>query len=121
MGKKGTTILLLRIGLAFVFTYAAIAAFLNPSAWIGFFPTFIRDIFPDSLLLSGFSIAELVIAVLLFFKKTVFYTSLASAILLLGMILFNLGSLDIVFRDVGLLFAALSLAVATKEDPIKDN
>ena len=59
----------LRVGLAFVFLYAGIAALGNPDAWSGSFPLWLT-----------------------------------------GVIVFNLGALDIVFRDVGLFFAALALA-----------
>lgn len=112
MNRGNMSILLLQIGLSFVFIYAAFSSFLNPTSWIGFFPMFLRDIVPEAVLLNGFSIVEIVLAVLLFVPRTVFYASIAASVLFLGMIVFNIGSLDIVFRDVGLAFAALALAAA---------
>lgn len=107
-------ILLLRVGLAFVFLYAAVSSFLEPLNWIGFFPEFLRSFIPQSILLSGFSLFEAGMGIWLLSGKKVFSAAFVSVIAFLGIVLFNLGSLDILFRDVGLLFAALALVFLSR-------
>lgn len=103
--------LLLRIGLAFVFLYAAIASFLDPNSWIGYFPLFLRQLMRPQILLSGFSVYEILLAIWLLSGKYAFYSASLTGLTLSGIIIPNLGAWDIIFRDVGLLFAALALAV----------
>lgn len=100
----------LRIGLAFVFLYAGIAALGNPDAWSGFFPLWLTGVAPVSVLNSGFSILEIVLAGWLLLGVFSRLAGIVAAALLLGVVVFNLGALDIAFRDVGLFFAALALA-----------
>ena len=76
-------LILLRLGLAFGFFYAAVFSFLSPNDWNSF--------------LAG----------------------LISAATLLGIIVFNLGALDIVFRDIGLFFAALALAFLSRRTQLQ--
>ena len=52
----------LRIGLAVVFLYAALSSFLDPSAWIGFFPLWVQQNLPVTILLFAFSIYEILLA-----------------------------------------------------------
>src|SRR3989338_3396514 len=100
----------LRAGIAFTLLYAAVASFIEPTSWIGFFPQFVKQMgIPDAVLLRGFSAVEVVLALWLLWGKKLFIPSLASAGLLLGVAVFNLGALDIVFRDLGLAAAALAL------------
>lgn len=103
--------ILLRIGLSFSFLYAAIFSFINPFAWIGFFPMWLRSALPDNILLATFSIVEIVVALWLLSGRQTFYAALVSALMLAGIVFFNLASFDIVFRDVTILLAALALAV----------
>ena len=112
---KFDTSFFLRLGLAFVFMFAAVSAFLIPEAWIGYLPNFlgnditkgyflfVHDVFGSSLglwLLSGWR---------------TFWAAVVSALLLAGITLSNLGAFLIVFRDIGLFFAAVALAMLTKE------
>lgn len=101
---------LLRAGLASVFLYAAVAAFIEPDAWIGYLPVFLRHMFPANLLLAGFSTYQILLSLWLLSGKKTFYVALLSALTLVGIIVANIGALDIVFRDFAILFAALALA-----------
>lgn len=114
MPKIKTAQLLLRVALAFAFAYAAVAGFLNPSAWIGFAPVFVLEHIPGNIFLTAFGAFEVALAALLLFLKNPFYPALVAALLLFGMVAFNLGALDIVFRDLSLGFAALALATLSK-------
>lgn len=109
MSKQKTALILLRLGLAFGFFYAAIFSFLNPDDWIGFFPIFIRNILPAHYLLTTFSFYELVLGFWLLSGKLSVLSASLAAVSILGIVVFNFGALDIVFRDVGLFFAALAL------------
>ena len=107
--------LFLRIGLAAVFIYAAIAAFLEPTSWIGFFPQWLRALAPDQLLLLGHSVSELILGLWLLSGWKTFYAALLSALVLVAIVVANPGMLDITFRDIGLFFAALALAALIRE------
>lgn len=109
MSQKNLTSLFLRIGLAFIFLYAAISAFLHPQDWIGYFPNFVRQIIPESLLLVVFSSLEAILAIWLLSDKKTFYAGVISAVMLFGITVTNLEILDVTFRDVGLFFTALAL------------
>jgi len=115
MSRNNTARLILRIGLAFAFAYAAIAGFLNPAAWIGFAPVWLQQIVSDSVLTIGIGVVEIAIAALLLFLKRPFYPAIAAAVMLAGIVVFNLGALDIVFRDISLFAAAIALAILSKK------
>ena len=101
---------LLRLGLAFSFFYVASASFQNPTSWIGFFPQFLRDLAPAETLLTGFSIYEIILGLWLLAGKKLVYSSWLAAATLFGIVVFNWGAMEIVFRDVSLGLAALALA-----------
>ena len=108
--------LFIRYGIGFAFLYSAIAAFLNPNAWIGFLPNFLSLIAPKESFLTLFGGFEIFLALWLFSNKKIFYAAVISATMTSGIIIFNLGALDIVFRDVAILFSAVALAILTKKD-----
>lgn len=113
MSKQTTTHILLRISIASVFMYAAIAATLQPFNWIGYIPPFLRSLFPVNLLLGGFSLYQLLLSIwILSGWKTRFAACLA-AVTLLAIIGANVSQLDILFRDFAIFFAAVALAVAS--------
>lgn len=114
MSTQKATLILLRFGIAFTFFYAAIFSFLNPNDWIGFFPIFLKDYFGADLILSAFSFYELILGFWLISGKYGFMAGPVSAATILGIVVFNLSALDIVFRDVGLFFAALALALLSR-------
>ena len=103
--------LFLRLGLAFVFIYAAISAFFNPQAWVGFVPSFIENTITRGYVLFVHYIINLLIGFWLLSGKKQFYAAIASCIMLAGIILGNFSSFPVTFRDVGLFFAAVTLAV----------
>ena len=110
------TSLLLRLGLAFTLFYAAIGGFINPNSWIGFFPPFLTGLIPTTLLLTSWGIVEIIVALWLLSNKKVFYPAVISALMMLGIVIFNFGAMDIVFRDVAILFMAAALATLTYDE-----
>lgn len=113
MNQKIFAFSLLRSAIASVFVYAAIASFVTPDNWIGYFPLFLRHLIPQSLLLTFFSVYELVLAIWLLTGKYTFFAAILAAVTLSGIIVFNIDQLDIVFRDLAIILAALSLATFT--------
>lgn len=107
--------LLLRVGLAFVFGYAATSALVIPDAWIGFYPQFIRGLVPDQILLYGHSFFEILLSLWLLSGKKPFYAALFSGLWILGIILGTLDAFLITFRDVAIFLSAAALAVLSKE------
>ena len=103
-----------RLGIGFVFFYSAISSFINPNAWIGFLPNFLSLIAPKEIFLTIFSVFEIFLGLWLFSNKKIFHAAIISAITMFGVVIFNLGALDIVFRDIAILFSAVSLAILTK-------
>ena len=110
--------LLLRVGLAGTLAYAAVASFLTPTSWVGFFPGFLVDfsssfMSPEALL-GSFSAVELFLAAWLLSGYKAFFAGIVAAGLFGGILSANLGAMDLVFRDGGLMLAALALAVLSK-------
>ena len=99
----------LRVGLAIAFIYAGIAAFLNPEAWIGFIPGFARSVIPASILLHIHSVFNVLLGIWLISNKKIFYASILACLAMVAIIVFNYSALDIVFRDIEILFAAIAL------------
>lgn len=116
MKKEKVVSFLLRIGLASVFGYAAIAAFFDPVSWVGYFPQFMRQIIPENILLTVFSIGELVLTLWLLSGKFLFFAGTLSATLMLGILFTNFSILDVVFRDIAIFFTALALAYLETKD-----
>lgn len=109
---------LLRVGLAGTLAYAAIASFITPTSWVGYFPVFLVDLsspfMSQEVLLGIFSVVELFLAAWLLSGFKPFLAGIFAAGLFGGVFFANLGALDLVFRDGGLFFAALALAVLSK-------
>jgi uncharacterized membrane protein YphA (DoxX/SURF4 family) len=106
---------LLQGGLALLFVYAAISSFTNPQNWIGYLPGMLTDRFDAELILHGFSIYELLLAVWLLSGVYTRYAALLCAATLAGIVASNLSLFEIIFRDLALLFAALALAALSSE------
>jgi uncharacterized membrane protein YphA (DoxX/SURF4 family) len=103
--------LLIRIGLAVVFIYAAVSSTLSPDEWVGYLPPVLTALFPADILLKVFSVYELILAVWLLSGVCVRYAGLLAALTLTGIVVSNFSLFAISFRDIGLIFAALALVV----------
>jgi len=74
---------------------------------------FLRTAIPEAQLLYLFSGYEIILGLWLLSGKQLVMSSLFAFATLAGVVLLNLGALDLVFRDVGLAFAAAALALGT--------
>ena len=95
----------LRVGLAFVFLYAAIGSLLFPVNWIGYLPGFIQY---DGILIL-FSVYEILLGIWLLIGYKVYIPGIISSITLIGIIVSNIGVFDIVFRNIAALGGAIAL------------
>jgi len=110
MDKTKAASILLRIGLAIVFFYAAIGSLTAPEAWAGYLPAFLTNIFPASGLLLAFSLYEILLGVWILWGIKARWSGALAALTMVGIIASNLAAMDVVFRDFAILFAALALA-----------
>ncbi len=108
--------LLLRIGVSFSFFYPPISAFYDPYAWVGYIPSFLSVIPLESLtLLKLFGLFEVGIAIWILFGRRIFIPSIAAALFLFLVVVFNLNQMDVLFRDVPILLMALCLMLISKK------
>ena len=114
--KLANASLLLRVGLAVVFFYAAVSSFVNPKEWVGYLPTMLTENFSATLLLKFFSLYELLLAAWLLSGIYVRYAALLTAATLAGIVMSNLTIFVITFRDIALIFSALALAALENGD-----
>ncbi len=112
--KVRFAILLLSIGLAITYFYAAISGLQHPSDWIGFFPPFLRDNPLAGTMLTGFSIFEIILGVWLISGIRTVLAAVISTLLMIGIMVATPDSLVITFRDIGLAFASMALAVLAR-------
>lgn len=106
--------LLLRVALAGAFLYPAFASLITPAAWIGYFPHFMLGIVPDSILLSLWSLLEVILALWILSGKKIFVPSIIASLLLALIVVFNFPLFDILFRDAALALVAFYLAVTAR-------
>ncbi|MDB5237205.1 MAG: hypothetical protein JWL88_307 [Parcubacteria group bacterium] len=113
----------LRIGIALSFLYPPFDGLTEPDAWIGYFPNFITAIPIDAhVLLHGFEVIEVILALWILSGWKIRIPSLIAAIMLLAIVAFNAQQFPILFRDVSIALAALALAFlpqARKETAVR--
>lgn len=106
-----TARLLLRLGLAFVFLYAAGEVYFNPEGFWRFIPDFVQDILPKGPFLTVFGLFEIGLAVWLLSGWRGHLSAGLAAIVMLMIIICNPDLFSILFRNVAIGCAALALAV----------
>ena len=111
MQFRGAPELLLRLGVAFAFLYPPVNAIIDPYAWVGYFPSFVRDMGPEMILLHVFGVVEVIIGLWILSGRKVFLPSAVATVMLLAIVVFNLGDFQVLFRDLCIAAMALSLAL----------
>lgn len=115
MEHKSIAMWALRAGLAFAFLYPAVASLITPSDWVGFVPREVREIFGAERFLLFFSFVEILIGVGILFLRRPMIPAVFAIGILSGVLVFNLGSLDLVFRDVSMIGMAAALIALTSK------
>ncbi len=108
-----TNSLLLRVAIAIAFLYPPIDSIFHPQAWLGYFPPFMLGHVSDTVMLVGWGIIEVVIALWILSGKRIFWPSIAATVLLALIVAFNIPLMQIVFRDISLALAAAALALGS--------
>jgi uncharacterized membrane protein YphA (DoxX/SURF4 family) len=104
--------LILRIGVAFAFLYPAISAISTPESWVGYFPPFLLALgIPSDILLHGFGVVEVVVALWLLSGWRILVPAVVATVMLLAIVVFNLPQMEVLFRDISIAAASLALAV----------
>ena len=111
MAYPNTVDYLLRIGLALAFLYPPINAVMDPNSWIGYFPSFMKGIVEDQLLLHAFGVLEVSLALWVLSGWRIWIPALAMAVMLLGIVVFNIPQFQVLFRDLAIALMALALAL----------
>ena len=120
---------LLRVGLAFAFLYPAIDAFFDPMSWLGYFPQAIVNTFhlisiplklSDKVLLHGFGLIEVALALWVLLGRKVRVPAFIMALLLFTIVLTNLNvsNFSVVFRDVSIACMALALGMSRRASSV---
>lgn len=104
----------LRVGLAFVFLYAAVSMLVTPEVFAGYMPSFLPAPWVETICLPCFSVYEVLLAAFLLAGRRLFAVSLLSAVTMAGIVVLNPDSFDLLFRNVAIACAALSLAAQTR-------
>lgn len=106
-----TTSLILRVGVAFAFIYPPIDALFDPMSWFGYFPGYLQHLAPEPVLLHGFGLIEILVALWILSNKKIFWPSVAAVAILLAIVLSDVADFQVVFRDLSIAAAAAALAV----------
>ena len=110
--KRAT--LILRLGLAAVFGYAAASSLVSPADWIGYLPHFAAAIVPVPVLLKLFTAYELLLALWLLSGKYLRWAGILSALTMLGIIASDVKLFAITFRDIAIATGAVALAMLSE-------
>lgn len=102
---------LLRASVAFVFLYPALNGFVNPDAWIGYFPPFLLNSISETMLVSGWGVIEIILALWILSGKKIAIPSIIATILIVGIVVFNPSQFIIIFRDLSLAGVTAALAI----------
>ena len=107
---------LLQIGLAAVFLYAGISSLKTPGDWVGYLPAYLTGSISAFTLVKILAFYELVLAGWLLSGKYLKPVALLSAVTLGSILVVNPHQLIVTFRDIGLVFMALSLMVLAADE-----
>ena len=112
MTKEKLADLVLRAGLAFAFLYPPLNALSDPTSWIGYFPQFVRGYVSDTTLLHSFGVLEILLALWLLSGWKISYPATLMGLMLVGIVLFDHGDFQVLFRDISIAAIALALAIS---------
>lgn len=107
---------LLRGGLAFVFAYAATAMVMEPAAFVTYVPALLRGsslATPFLLVIAAF---EVLLTIGLLLRRCAYVAALLSAVMMVAIVSCNLSPFEVLFRNVAIACAALSLALQIRND-----
>ena len=106
----------LRAAIAFAFLYPPYAALQDPTSWLSYFPHFVLATtqglaIPDLVVLHAFGLLEVVLALWILSGWRVYIPATVAALILLAIVVLDFADFEVLFRDLALALAALSLAL----------
>lgn len=106
----------MRVGAAFAFLYPPYNALGDPDSWVGYFPAFVYQAaiavgVSDVVLLHGFGVIEVALALWILSGWKIFLPACAATLMLIGIVVFNLPQMQVLFRDISIAAMTLSLAL----------
>jgi uncharacterized membrane protein YphA (DoxX/SURF4 family) len=104
----------LRVGLAFVFTYAAVTSLVDPAAAATYFPPQLPSDLVVDVLLPAFAAYEVALALVLLSGRHTYGAAVVAALTLAGIVVVNADAFGVLFRNVAIACAALALAAESK-------
>jgi uncharacterized membrane protein YphA (DoxX/SURF4 family) len=108
---------LLRSGLAFVFLYASVSAMLDADAFVRYVPGIVSSAVATHVFLPLFAVYELGLAVGLLSGRRTYPLAVLAALTLGAIVVVNPDAFAVLFRNVAIICAALSLAVQSRPAP----
>lgn len=117
MNNQRHAIILLKIGLSFVFLYTAFHGLYSPELYAVWVPSRVAYAMGPYLnfFLYGFFLLEFFLALFVFSKTWSSRVAIVMAFLLIIITAMNYAKLDILFRNIGLICMALALYVIQKK------
>ncbi len=100
---------ILRISLAFAFVFPPINAIFDPDSWIGYFPSFLNGYVDPTLMLHGFGVLEIVLALWVLSGWKIQIPAAVMSLMLLAIVMFNLAQFQVLFRDLSIMGMSLAL------------
>ncbi len=100
---------IIRLGLAIAFFYAAVSSLLFPDNWIGFLPLWLIPASLAKLFLLVFTIFQFSLGLWLLSNYKIKYAVIVVIFLLFVIIVTNFTAMDLLFRDIPIVFSALAL------------
>ncbi len=99
----------IRVGLAFVYGYAAVETQLSPANFLKYVPPIMQAIIPVDLFLVAFGIFEMILTIWLLSGKHTEYAGLISFALMMSIIFPNMAYFPVLFRNIAIASASLAL------------
>lgn len=113
--RIGSASLLIRLGLIFVFGWAAIFMSISPDKYLHYMPLFVEQFIPRTFALHIFAIYEIILCIWLATGIKARYSGLLTAITIGGLTAFNYSEFSALFRNVSIFFSAIALVVISKD------
>ena len=113
--KNNMALWLLRAGLAFVFLYASVEIYIHPDNFLKYVPEMVTSVIPMDIFLHVFGVVEVALGVWLLTGWKGQYPSMISALMMAGIVVFNMEYFPVLFRNVAIGFGSLALVLLESE------
>lgn len=112
---RGSSLLILRIGLAVTFIWIGVLILQNPESWAtGFIKPWAQNLMPFQLvdLMRGTAVLDIAVGILLLIRRYAWIGGVIGSLHILGVLIVS-GVNSITVRDIGLLSATVAITIST--------